>query len=257
MKIQKNSKERLSELQSAKSHSKRAIYDAIEVRALYFIAEFRRFEDDYGTVVISEIVPTYDDILEKIRNLTELVLDETKKDEKLEIITEITNDLEIEIEKLDANRDLLNKKIAKERKQAFLYIIIAILGLTISLYVTINTFFFPERNVDIDVSVSDRIDELDNIQTSLKKLSEYVNIQKDTLSDMKYNIKNLKTEKDNLEKILETKKKSVDAIIHRYVKESSSMKIYEIIVSFVTGALASLVASLIVSYLKQRKSEKT
>ena len=71
------------ELNRAVGHCKRAIYDAYEASILYNIKEFRAFKEDYGKVVISEVLADYSELHFRVTSILEFFqsIDKETKDE--------------------------------------------------------------------------------------------------------------------------------------------------------------------------------
>lgn len=130
------------ELNRAIGHCKRSIYDAYEASILYHIKEFRAFNDDYRTVVVSEVLADYNEIYYKITSILEFIrgIDKETKDEHYNACKQYHNDLKEVIMRLNAAREELNKKIKVERKKSFISIITTVVAI-LSLIIAIAAFF--------------------------------------------------------------------------------------------------------------------
>ncbi len=130
--------ERVDELNRAVGHCKRAIYDAYEASILYNIKEFRAFKEDYGTVVISEVLADYSHLHYRVTNILEFLrsIDKETKDQHYAACNQYHKEIKDIIIKLDSAREELNKKIRIERKKSFLAVAgmaVAILSAAIAL----------------------------------------------------------------------------------------------------------------------------
>jgi hypothetical protein len=116
--------ELLDELNRAVGHCKRAIYDAYEASILYNIKEFRAFKEDYGTVVISDVLTDYTNLHYRVTTILEFLrsIDKETKDQHYEACKQHHQELKDIVIKLDSSREELNKKIRIERKKSFVAI---------------------------------------------------------------------------------------------------------------------------------------
>ena len=126
------------ELTRAVGHCKRAIYDAYEASILYHIKEFRDFNSDYATVVISEVLADYNNLHYKVASILTFLqsIDKDTKDEHYADCKRYHLELRDIITKLNSAREELNKKIRIERKRSFLAITgtaLAVLSVVIAL----------------------------------------------------------------------------------------------------------------------------
>ncbi|MGB7510565.1 MAG: hypothetical protein WBP54_04660 [Pelodictyon phaeoclathratiforme] len=122
--------ELLDELNRAVGHCKRATYDAYEASILYNIKEFRAFKEDYGTVVISEVLADYSHLHYRVTSILEFLrsIDKETKDQHYAACKQHHQELKDIIIRLDSAREELNKKIKIERKKSF----VAIAGIAVA-----------------------------------------------------------------------------------------------------------------------------
>ncbi len=130
------------ELDRAIGHCKRAIYDAYEASILYHIKEFRAFNSDYSTVVVSEVIADYNEIHYKVTSILDFIrgIDKETKDEHYSACKQHHNELKEIIKRLGSAREELNKKIRFERKKSFISIITTVVAI-FSLIVAIAAYF--------------------------------------------------------------------------------------------------------------------
>jgi hypothetical protein len=121
------------ELTKAANHCKRAIYDAYEAGIYYFLSEIKSFQGDYKHVVITEVLKDWVEVQQKINQIKSFVAspESFKKEDRFRDCHGYFDDLRDILDKLEAARGELNKKIRKERRTT-LGIIIAACGLIIA-----------------------------------------------------------------------------------------------------------------------------
>ena len=125
-------------LNNAVGHARRAAYEAYEMGILIALAMINKFKTDYGSVVVSKVLPDFSEILHKAETANRTVEEGRSKDFKRDgdhtdrmnafrELREICN-------KIDACRDEVNKlveeKLVEKRRDAksvlLTYILIAI-----------------------------------------------------------------------------------------------------------------------------------
>lgn len=118
--------ERDEQLRRALRHCQRARYDAVEILLWYYLGEFKKFQDDYRTVVIPQVWPEYLDDCQKFEN-TKSILESVVKSEDIDDqtdnrVTLLNQTLEVNeqlapiVTKAAVSRAELNKQL--EDKQA-------------------------------------------------------------------------------------------------------------------------------------------
>jgi hypothetical protein len=115
------------ELKDSVKHCKRAAYDAYESAIAYHLLEFKKFKEDYRKVQITPIIPDYADIQQKIKQARDFIRDNNESKTRGDFYKNGREHLLLladNVEKLNSNRDELNKAIRKERT-AFLFQVIA------------------------------------------------------------------------------------------------------------------------------------
>ena len=132
------------ELNRAVGHCKRAIYDAYEASILYNIKEFRAFKEDYGKIVISEVLADYSELHFRVTSILEFFqsIDKETKDEHYAACKQYHLELRDIIKKLDSVREELNKKIRIDRRKSFIAIsgvVVALLAAVFALAAYFNT----------------------------------------------------------------------------------------------------------------------
>lgn len=101
---------------------------------------------------------------------------------------------------------------------------------------------YPGRTAtDQDVQV--RIKELQDMQTSISKMSAYVGSQKKVLEETSQLLDSVKKEKDNVEAALKINREQLDALLATMSKNAERDKWIERVISFITGIISSLIAT--------------
>lgn len=122
-------------LEKTKRHCQRAVYDAIDAHIQYHINEVESFQDDFKDVVIADIFPEYNKLIQ-LKNSALEFLEEglAKNEDRGELYKEAIKLKEQFVDMtngLPAARDELNKKVFQQRRSAihtWLATILAILG---------------------------------------------------------------------------------------------------------------------------------
>lgn len=126
------------ELLDSIKHCKRAAYDAYEAAIVYYLLEFKKFKDDYRRVQITPIIPDYADIQQKIEQARNFIRKNNESKTRGDFYKDGRKHLELlasNVEKLNSNRDELNKAIRRERTTLLFQVIGGIAAI-----ITIVTF---------------------------------------------------------------------------------------------------------------------
>lgn len=140
------------ELEKAKNHCQRAIYDANEAGVVYYLERIRKFKEDYESETIPDIVPNYINHLVKAKEIKNFLWVVGKKSlsERAEGLNRIdkekdNNDYQksdeylIQLQEIDNILDLarpeLNKKIEGRREK----MLMSISGLAIGILAILVT----------------------------------------------------------------------------------------------------------------------
>lgn len=106
-------------LYDARDHCRRAAYDAAVAGIISARAWIDAFREDYRGIVVSDVVPTYPDIILRERKARDLVgagrYDEKSDGERMNDYMETFRALRADVDLLDANREGLDaKKLAMQ-----------------------------------------------------------------------------------------------------------------------------------------------
>ena len=116
-----NDSERDEELRRASGHCERALYEAHDAAIFYRLEQYRRFKEDYATVVVSEVIENYIDIVKTMRRTRQLLEDVRKATtDRSQYYLDIRNvyaEIAEASETLEAARDELNKHLVRDQVQ--------------------------------------------------------------------------------------------------------------------------------------------
>ena len=106
------------QLRRAISHCERAEYEAAEAGIIFVIESISRFREDFKNIVIGDIIPSYSDIIIKVRKAQDLLAlgrsDEITSSERASRYMETFRELRQADETLEANRDDLNARLSEQ-----------------------------------------------------------------------------------------------------------------------------------------------
>ncbi len=106
------------ELEDSVKHCKRAAYDAYESAIAYHLLEFKTFKEDYRKVQITPVIPDYADIQQMIKQARDFIRNNSESKTRGDFYKNGREHLQLlagNVDKLNSNRDELNKAIRKER----------------------------------------------------------------------------------------------------------------------------------------------
>ena len=114
--------DRNDQMVRALRHCERALYDAYDGAVFFRLAQFHDFKHDYASVVITEIVPDYTEIVRRIRRARDKLRDARQESRDrptfYQAVIDCYPQLERDVESLESARDELNKVIRKQQKDA-------------------------------------------------------------------------------------------------------------------------------------------
>ncbi len=105
------------EIEKAIKHCKRAFYDAAEVGILFYLEEFKIFQNDYRKTVLTDIIPNYSDLCRKADNSREMITQTPRDDRQIHYRNCETQFKELKeiVIQLGYYRSEINKKVKKEK----------------------------------------------------------------------------------------------------------------------------------------------
>ena len=119
------------EIRQAEGHCKRAIYDAVEASIIFHVESFKKFQDDYRKIVITEVVREYPEYKKRINKIVSFIrpVDKENKEEIYQKCLKYNEEIKEITATLDAAREELNKVIRKERARTQRNTILVIAGI--------------------------------------------------------------------------------------------------------------------------------
>lgn len=63
-----------NELREAKYHCQRAIHDSIEIEILHYLQKLKKFQNDYNTITVTDVLSNYVDLLELAERAKDLII---------------------------------------------------------------------------------------------------------------------------------------------------------------------------------------
>jgi hypothetical protein len=117
-----------------------------------------------------------------------------------------------------------------------------------------------QKKREENLSYTQQLDALNNVQSSLNNLVQFVEMQKTKLKESEDLVNSLKSEQEKLKPVVEADRKTVDAILELQAQRTESGVWKERGIGFSLGVLSSIVASFIVamiSYVRKRRRNST
>lgn len=138
------------ELEKAKNHCKRAIYDAVEIAITHNLEEIKSFIEDYKTVVVVDIVPNYLEIREIAKTANKFLIENVQNkdheqfldnlDDQYKESLDIFEKLKEGAEKLNNARPEINKKLTLQRRTymfSVLGLVVVVIGIIVGVLVRV------------------------------------------------------------------------------------------------------------------------
>lgn len=244
---------RLSELENAKQHFIRAAHHALEARILFSLDRFRKFQENFSKYADMEDLPAYLDTVNTSREIQTYLIDVSKKSE-LPNFAELKDKafhLDVQLEKLSANRKLLINSIEKSKQRAKGFVVSSFAGLIVTIISAFMSMYLFQGESSKDISA--QITNLNSIQKSLSELQGYVTDQKNLMQNLNKDISSLKEEKAELEQVVAIKNDKIGLVLKQYEKAQQKRKWLNILISFFVGVFSSTTATLIFRYRKKSR----
>ena len=124
----------------AKNHCERAMYEAAEAGIIHILEAITEFRRAYKSIVVSEVVSEYREIIRKAKAARELIIagraNRVTVEQHASQLMDVCRDLSVSLDILDASRDDLNAKREEQdssRRRAVLRIVIGLLGIAVAI----------------------------------------------------------------------------------------------------------------------------
>lgn len=131
----------------------------------------------------------------------------------------------------------------------FFTITIVAVGVFTSEYLKEQDF---KKNAPKEITV--QIEELNKLDDGLKKLTAFIQVQKEQLSEKQAVIKELEVKRSELEPIVKSQAEVVDAIFKVQEQRAQKNKWIDLSIGFCLGILGSLIASVIFKLVERRRT---
>jgi predicted helicase len=109
-----------------------------------------------------------------------------------------------------------------------------------------------------NLSYSQQLESLNNVQSSLNNLIAFVEMQKVTLKESEDLVNSLKTEREKLKPVVQADRKTVDALLalqsERIAQNASRERWYGFGLGVLSSILASFILSLIAYVIRRRRA---
>nr|WP_320051242.1 hypothetical protein [uncultured Desulfuromonas sp.] len=243
-----------AELDKAEAHCWRAISDCAEMAVVYTLKDLHQLQEDYRSLPISEYVPAYEEIIQLARKLQILLTKKgtTHPSQYYSKVNELLPEMVERLSLIPAAREELNKNLKEKQIKSKKWLVGLFIGIVASLS---SNYLYqvivpPAPKAD---SIQAQISNLEEIQSSLSILQNYVSKQQDRLNTLNTDIKSLSEKKQSLEKVVSINEEAVQQLLNTYKSSSKSTLVVDLLLSFFVGCLSSLFVFFLVSFLKRRK----
>ena len=136
--------------------------------------------------------------------------------------------------------------------QVILTVVITLIAFGIQLYQTYEKKRFREQNLKYEKQV----EVLDQVQVSIDNLREFVNRQRDQLKNQQDVLESLKNEKEKLEPLVKADREVVESLFRIQAERNKSNIWVDRLFGFLLGIVGSLLASLIWTVTRRKRSNK-
>jgi len=136
-----------------------------------------------------------------------------------------------------------------EEKVKFAFaIIISMIAASFSFYEHYEKQNVREQNLTFEK----QLERLENIQSSVKDLADFVSQQQKQLETSRNTLLNLEREKEKLEPIVQADREVVEAVLQLQAEKELSSVWFERGIGFMLGIAGSLIASIIFATIRKR-----
>ena len=127
---------------------------------------------------------------------------------------------------------------------AIISLLLSVIGTVITRYLSVKEKKYLESN-----SLTDEIENLDNISENLKNLQKFISIQKNNLIDNEKTIIELEEKKKELKPLIESQEKTVEAILKAHSERQKKSKWLDYLIGFFIGIASSAIVALIFHFI--------
>lgn len=147
-------------------------------------------------------------------------------------------------------------KLLRTRRFEQFQFLVAILGALIAVGASYYEKHQKETLRQQNLTYEKQLAELTQVQSSIDNLRDFVGTQKLQLQEQQAVLQDLKLEKEKLQPVVEADKQVVEALFRIQSERNRSSIWFERLIGFLIGIVSSLVASLVWSVFRSRRSNK-
>ncbi|NWL17316.1 HNH endonuclease [Pseudoalteromonas sp. Scap03] len=150
--------------------------------------------------------------------------------------------------------------IKSPKTTSILSFIIGVLGFVFAIYFNTQAEIQREAKLSQDLNFKSQIEQLENTESSLKQLLEFIKLQKIQVTDNQTSLETLVEEKNKLEPLVSADKKVVEALFSAQEARAIESAKAERWIGFWIGVVASIIASIVLmifQYFLKVRSENS
>jgi septal ring factor EnvC (AmiA/AmiB activator) len=130
---------------------------------------------------------------------------------------------------------------------------LVLMTMIIIIFVIVFSPVLKHKKPPINADISQQIEKLDEIQSSLTRLESFISNQKEKLQEAEKTLTSLKEEKQKLEPVVKADRQLVESILQSEQVRSRREVWKDRMFGFIMGFFSSLSASSVISLVKRRK----
>jgi sensor c-di-GMP phosphodiesterase-like protein len=158
----------------------------------------------------------------------------------------------------EALKEILLMEKRKKQKNLISWITSAIISIIIavifsSILSIFSDFFSKDKKLKDNKSIQIKINELDNVKSSLLNLNTFIEEQKTIIIEQQKIIDKLQEKNNELEPIVNSNQKTVDAIIKESERKTKKNIWKERFIGIIMGIISSLIAGFLWKILTKSK----
>jgi sensor c-di-GMP phosphodiesterase-like protein len=147
------------------------------------------------------------------------------------------------------------KSYRRNRKATIIFTVVSIVisgivGLTLDHYASKATKKAEEARRQANASYAQQIDNLNNVESSLKNLIEFIEVERQKLQDSEKLVSDLKEQEKLLRPVVEADRKIVESLLEIQNQKAQENLSRERWIGFGLGVISSVVASLLIAGIR-------
>ena len=128
--------------------------------------------------------------------------------------------------------------------------LIFVVGVVIATYQLNQLKKADEARRQANITYIQQLDNLNNVETNLKNLVEFIELEKQRLKESEKLLNDLKNEEQLLKPIVESDRRTVESILEVQNRKAQETASRERWIGFSLGILASLIASIVIGVIR-------